>query len=100
MEFTDKPKVNTGGHVTKHNMKLNVPFTTREIKKLREIEPFDFVKFRKRKNIEASEKRKLQRLEEQKNIEVNLDIDSILDKISKYGINSLSKQEKDFLDGL
>jgi len=100
MEFTDKPKVNTGGHVTKHNLKLNVPFTTREIKKLREIEPFDFVKFRKRKNIEASEKRKLKKLEEQKSIEVNLDIDSILDKISKYGINSLSKQEKDFLDGL
>lgn len=28
----------------------------------------------------------------------NLDIDSILDKISKYGIDSLLKEEKEFLD--
>ena len=100
MEFNDSPKVNTGGHLTKNNLKLNVPFTSREIKKLREIEPFDFVKFRKRKNIEASEKRKLQKLEEKESIEVELDMDSILDKISKFGVESLSKKEKQFLDGL
>lgn len=29
---------------------------------------------------------------------VKLDIDSILDKISKYGIESLVKEEKEFLD--
>jgi hypothetical protein len=30
--------------------------------------------------------------------QVDLNIDSILDKISKYGIDSLLKEEKDFLD--
>ena len=30
----------------------------------------------------------------------NLDIDSILEKISKYGVDSLSKVEKGFLDNL
>ena len=30
--------------------------------------------------------------------EIDLNIDSILDKISKYGIDSLLKEEKDFLD--
>lgn len=30
--------------------------------------------------------------------EVDLSIDAILDKISKYGIDSLLKEEKDFLD--
>lgn len=29
---------------------------------------------------------------------IDLNIDSILDKISKYGINSLLKEERDFLD--
>lgn len=29
---------------------------------------------------------------------VKLEVDAILDKISKYGINSLVKEEKDFLD--
>ena len=58
------------------------------------------MKFRKRKNIEANEKRKLQKLEEKESIEVELDMDSILDKISKFGVESLSKKEKDFLDGL
>lgn len=31
---------------------------------------------------------------------VILELDSILDKISKYGINSITKEEKDFLDNL
>ena len=31
---------------------------------------------------------------------VVLEVDSILDKIGKYGINSLTKEEKDFLDNL
>jgi hypothetical protein len=30
--------------------------------------------------------------------EINLNVDAILDKISKYGIDSLLKEEKDFLD--
>lgn len=30
--------------------------------------------------------------------DLNLDLDSILDKISKFGINSLLKEEKEFLD--
>lgn len=29
-----------------------------------------------------------------------LNLDSILEKISKYGIGSISKEEKDFLDGM
>jgi len=37
-------------------------------------------------------------LPEAKNEKTNLDIDSILDKISKSGIDSLLKEEKDFLD--
>ena len=31
---------------------------------------------------------------------VVLEVDSILDKIGKYGINSITKEEKDFLDNL
>lgn len=31
---------------------------------------------------------------------VVLELDSILDKIGKYGINSITKEEKDFLDNL
>lgn len=31
---------------------------------------------------------------------VILELDSILDKIGKYGINSITKEEKDFLDNL
>lgn len=31
---------------------------------------------------------------------VFLEVDSILDKIGKYGINSITKEEKDFLDNL
>ena len=31
---------------------------------------------------------------------VVLEVDSILDKIGKYGINSITKEEKDFLDKL
>lgn len=100
IEFTEKPKVNTGGDVTKHNLKLNIPFSSREIKKLRSIEPFDFVKFRKKKNIEASQKRKLQKLDEQNTNSTTLDLDSILDKISKHGVDSLTNHEKEFLNGL
>lgn len=95
IEFTSNPKVNTGGDITKHNMKLNVPFSTREIKKLRNIESFDFIKYRKNKNIEKTNLS----LEEKNNNSFNLDLDSILDKISKNGIKSLNKQEKDFLNG-
>jgi len=111
IEFTENPKVNKGGDVTKHNLKLNLPFTTKEIKKLRSIEPFDFVKFRKEKNIEAAQKRKAQKqkefsdsnntsVSESKITNVILDLDTILDKISKLGVDSLTKKEKDFLDGL
>ena len=32
------------------------------------------------------------------NLNVDLNVDDILDKISKYGIDSLLKEEKDFLD--
>jgi hypothetical protein len=31
---------------------------------------------------------------------VVLELDAILDKIGKYGINSITKEEKDFLDNL
>ena len=31
---------------------------------------------------------------------VVLEVDSILDKVGKYGINSITKEEKDFLDNL
>ena len=98
MEFTENPKVNTGGDVTKHNLKMNIPFSSREIKKLRSIKAFDFVKFRKKKNIKATEKRESQKLKNTNSL--TLDLDSILDKISKQGVDSLTKQEKDFLSGL
>ena len=122
IEFTPNPKVNTGGHVTKHNLKLNLPFTTREIKKLRQIEPFDFIAFRKKKNIEAAELRRLNKNENtpsekpncsitekpgkqsrsktsrKVNKPVKLNLDAILDKISKFGLDSLSTPERNFLD--
>lgn len=37
---------------------------------------------------------------EDTDVEVILDLDTILDKISKYGINSLVKEEKEFLNSL
>jgi hypothetical protein len=33
-------------------------------------------------------------------ISVVLELDSILDKIGQYGINNITKEEKDFLDNL
>ena len=35
---------------------------------------------------------------EEDNVEIILDVDIILDKISKLGVKALSKEEKDFLD--
>lgn len=35
---------------------------------------------------------------ETKKIEISLDVDDILDKIHKFGIDSLLKEEKEFLD--
>jgi len=36
----------------------------------------------------------------QKNVKKNYNIDDILDKISKYGLNGISDDEKNFLDNL
>jgi len=123
IEFTSNPKVDTEGDVTKHNLKLNLPFTTREIKKLMQIKPFDFIAFRKKKNIEAAELRRLNKNEKtsaeksnrsisekpqkqsgsskvgrEVNKPAKLNLDTILDKISKLGLDALSKPERDFLD--
>lgn len=39
-------------------------------------------------------------IEMKKEPNVIFNVDSILEKISKYGIESISKEEKDFLDGI
>lgn len=62
----------------------------REKDKILKVEPFDFFAKKEKQPIKAK---------------VNvvspvLDLDSILDKIGQFGINSLLKEEKEFLDNL
>jgi hypothetical protein len=40
------------------------------------------------------------RVEKVIEIPIVLELDAILDKIGKYGIDSISKEEKDFLDNI
>lgn len=57
----------------------------KEKEKLLKVQSFDFFKKLKSSDVGA---------------EILLDLDKILDKIGKFGINSLLKEEKEFLDKL
>ncbi len=85
---------------TYENLKLNATLSRRQIQKLKNLKSFDFISFRKNKNKELSEEKSLEKVQEKSNIKANLDLDSILDKISKFGVNSLTPDEKNFLDNL
>ena len=74
-----------------------IPLSRRELKKLVEIEPLDFYKLRKELNKVAKSVENSELVPE---TEVELELDTILEKISKYGITSLTKIEKDFLDNI
>lgn len=84
-----------------------IPLSRRELKKLSEIKPLDFYKLRKELNKVAKCLESLtivqeieNKVEVKTNVEVVLELDPILEKISKFGITSLTKREKDFLDNL
>ena len=75
-----------------------IPLSRRELKKLSEIKPLDFYKLRKELNKAAI--KDIETIELVSETEVELELDTILEKISKYGITSLTKIEKDFLDNI
>jgi len=75
-----------------------IPLSRRELKKLSEIKPLDFYKLRKELNKAVI--KDIETIELVSETEVDLELDTILEKISKYGINSLTKIEKDFLDNI
>ena len=83
-----------------------IPLSRRELKKLSEIKPLDFYKLRKELNkvarsVENSELvPEVEEVEVKTEVEEVLELDPILEKISKFGVNSLTKREKDFLDNL
>jgi hypothetical protein len=82
-----------------------IPLSRRELKKLSEIKPLDFYKLRKELNkvarsVENSESVPEVEVEVKTEVEEVLELDPILEKISKFGVNSLTKREKDFLDNL
>ena len=60
----------------------------REKDRLLKIEPFDFFSKKSRSTVKLKTS----------TVSPVLDLDLILDKISQFGINSLLKEEKDFLD--
>jgi hypothetical protein len=72
---------------TYENIKLNATLSRKQIEKMKKVKSFDFISFKKEKKSKKSKVSK-----------VNLDIDSILDKISKFGLSSLTSKEKNFLD--
>ena len=74
-----------------------IPLSRRELKKLVEIKPLDFYKLRKELNKVAKSVENSELVSE---TEVDLELDTILEKISKSGITSLTKIEKDFLDNI
>lgn len=65
----------------------------KEKDRLMKLESFDFFK-KKSKSVDSTDSKPM---EEQTPI---FDLDLLLDKISQFGINSLLKEEKDFLDNL
>lgn len=75
-----------------------IPLSRRELKKLVEIKPLDFYKLRKDLNKAAI--KDIETIELVSETEVELELDTILEKISKFGITSLTKIEKDFLDNI
>ena len=75
-----------------------IPLSRRELKKLSEIKPLDFYKLRKELNKAAI--KDIEKIELVSETEVELELDTILEKISKSGITSLTKIEKDFLDNI
>ena len=75
-----------------------IPLSRRELKKLSEIKPLDFYKLRKDLNKAAI--KDIETIELVSETEVELELDTILEKISKFGITSLTKIEKDFLDNI
>jgi hypothetical protein len=75
-----------------------IPLSRRELKKLSEIKPLDFYKLRKELNKAAI--KDIEKIELVSETEVELELDTILEKISKSGITSLTKVEKDFLDNI
>ena len=75
-----------------------IPLSRRELKKLSEIKPLDFYKLRKALNKAAI--KDVETIELVSETEVELELDTILEKISKFGITSLTKIEKDFLDNI
>ena len=84
-----------------------IPLSRRELKKLSEIKPLDFYKLRKELNkVARSAENSVREVEVQDEVEVKteveevLELNPILEKISKFGVNSLTKREKDFLDNL
>ena len=89
-------------------IKLNVPLSRRQIDKLIKVKPFDFISFRKKQNKIETEEKRQQKLQTQDTAISNskiqgsksFELDDILDKISKFGIDSLSRNERKFLDGL
>jgi hypothetical protein len=58
----------------------------KEKEKLLKLKSFDFFKKEKNKDV--------------KDVKIVLDLDTILDKIGEFGINSLLKEEKEFLDNI
>jgi len=84
---------------TYENIKFNATLSRRQIQKLKNLESFDYISFRKKKNKELVAESKSEKIDESK-IDQNYDMDTILDKISKFGIHSLTPGEKSFLDGL
>jgi hypothetical protein len=80
-------------YCTYNGLKTEFPLSRRQIKQLKNLKPFDFRKFKKQQRQEAHKNRISQNSKP-------LDLDTILDKISIQGLNSLTQKEKDFLNGL
>lgn len=107
IEFKENCKLDTEGPLYK-GIKLNVPLSRRQIDKLIKVKPFDFISFRKKQNKIETEEKRQQKLQTQDTAISNskiqgsksFELDDILDKISKFGIDSLSRNERKFLDGL
>jgi len=87
-------------YCTFFGLKTEFPLSRRQIKQLRNLKPFNFREFKKQQRQEAHQQRILEKNKDNPTIysEINLDLDTILDKILKSGITSLNRKEKEFLD--